>query len=238
MIMSTPFTRRVFLGGAVTLVAAPPLAACVPEAQPQVIDGWTVPPGTRLEAARYATLAAAMDAIVPLSARAHAAWYLDQLFGAFDVDPPRIFAGGPYSGRHGGTADFARFIPLDRIETLRWRTYLEGSRGLPEREWNGPVKALIDRYREGLDDLDQRAQAKGSRFSAASKDVRRSVLLAAPEDFVTLIYEHAVEGTYGDPAYGGNVDSVGWAAIAYEGDRHPLGYNAYEMLHPEAMPKV
>lgn len=231
----TPFTRRTFVRGAVTLVCAPPLLdACAPEApQPTVVDGWTVPPGTTLDAQHYAALAAAMEALVPLSANAQAAWYLDQLLGAFDVDPPRIFAGGPYSGRQGGTADFSHFLPLTRVEALRWRTWLEGSKGLPEREWNGPVKGLRDRYTEGLDALEAAAQRKGSAFTRLAHEARHTLLTSADGDFVDLLYGHACEGTYGDPAYGGNHQLSAWKAIDYEGDRHPLGYTPSQLLHPE-----
>ncbi len=64
---------------------------------------------------------------------------------------------------------------------------------------------------------------------------RRQLLLAADEAFVQTLYEHAVEGTYGDPVYGGNFELRGWAAIGYEGDRHPLGYSAEQMVKPEAL---
>lgn len=235
--MST-ITRRRFVQGALTLVCAPPLlTACTPPTpgapEPVMVDGWLVPPGTKLDARRYATLAAAMHAMVPLSSDAHAAWYLDQLLGAFDVTPPRIFAGGPYSGRQGGTDGFSHFLPLTRVEALRWRTYLEGSQGLPEREWNGPVVGLLDRYTEGLDTLEAAAQAKGTSFARASSDTRRLVLLSADTAFVDLVYGHACEGTYGDPVYGGNAELSAWKAIDYEGDRHPLGYTPRQMLHPE-----
>src|ERR1700691_1421050 len=66
--------------------------------------------------------------------------YIDGLLGAFLVDPPRIWAGGPTSGRHGGEAAFSRFHRLGRLDELAWRTRIEGSRGVPEREFNGPVE--------------------------------------------------------------------------------------------------
>lgn len=239
-----PLTRRTFLGGAVTLACLPPTLSCGPgaPAQPQILDGWGVPWGTKLTAPRYAALAAATDAMIPGSAgspgatEAHAAWYLDQLLSAFDVSPPRIFAGGPYSGRHGGTDGFAHFLELTRVEELTWRTFIEGSKGLPEREWAGPVKGLIAEYEEGLDALDALAAPKAERFAQLNRTDRRSALLKADGDFVQRMYVHAVEGTYGDPVYGGNFELKGWAAIGYEGDRHPLGYTPRQMLHPEELP--
>ncbi|MBI4705975.1 MAG: hypothetical protein HY744_33195 [Deltaproteobacteria bacterium] len=148
-------TRRAFLGGALVLVCAAPLGASVAGAscaedgaepgRPARIGPWEIPPGTTLSPERYALLCALLDALVPCdesspgATEAHAAWYVDQFLGAFRCDPPRIFAGGPYSGRHGGRHDFVELQPLTRVEAIRWRTFIEGSQGIPEREWAGPV---------------------------------------------------------------------------------------------------
>ena len=58
-------------------------------------------------------IAAACDRLIPPddegapgAAAAGVADYIDTLLGAFMFDPPRIFAGGPFSGRHGGPANF------------------------------------------------------------------------------------------------------------------------------------
>lgn len=241
-----PLTRRSFLGGAVVLVCAPAGGlscdgrAQAPDSGVRSIDGWNIPPGTKLSPERHAVLLAAMDALIPAApgwpgaTRAGAAWYLDQLLGAFDADPPRIYAGGPYSGRHGGLDGFSRFQRLTRVEELRWRTYLEGSQGIPEREFNGPVVGLLQRCEEGLDALDRAARGKEANpFAALALERRRSVLLAADGEFVQLLYEYAAEGTYGDPVYGGNRDTIGWEAISYEGDRQPVGYTPRQMSNPE-----
>ena len=45
---------------------------------------------------------------------------------------------------------FADFHRLTALDELAWRMRIEGSRGLPEREFNGPVVGLQERYREGL----------------------------------------------------------------------------------------
>lgn len=239
--------RRSFLRGAVALACAPPVfSGCDDVVPTPPVDAatpaspWPVPDGTTLSPSRYETLSALMDALIPGDARAagaaqaHAAWYVDQLLGAFRATPPRIFAGGPYSGRHGGHDSFSEFQPLTRVEELRWRTYLEGSQGMPEREWNGPVVGLIERYERALDALDVAARAMGeARFADLERGARRAVLTSFDAEFVRTAYEHAVEGTYGDPVYGGNRDGVGWAAIGYEGDRQPVGYTARQMSNPE-----
>lgn len=230
-------TRRAFLGGLITLVCAPPaLSGC---GDPAPAGSWPIPAGTVLSPARYATLSAAMDTLIPGDAASPGAvlcgapYYLDQLLGAFRADPPRIFAGGPYSGRHGGEDGFSHFQPLNRVERIRWQTFLEGSLGRPEREWNGPVKGLLATLNDGLDALDADARDRdGAPFAALDGPARRAVITAADAEFVNLLYEYAVEGCYADPVYGGNQDGQGWTAIRFEGDRQPLGFTAAQMLHP------
>jgi len=207
---------------------------------PVVFDGWPVPAGTTLAPERHAQLSALFDALIPGSAEqpgaaeCDAAWYLDQLLGAFSVSPPRIFAGGPYSGRRGGLDGFSTFLPLTRVEEICWRTLIEGSRGLPEREFNGPVKGFAARYDEGLAALDEAARAAHQvPYTQTTRDQRRKLLVKADADFVKMAYTHAVEGTYGDPVYGGNRDQQGWMLVDFEGDRQPVGFSARQLLHPE-----
>src|SRR5689334_18188357 len=107
----------------------------------------------------YTIVAAAADVLIP-PAHGHpggralgAADYVDQLLGAFTFDPPRIWAGGPFSGRHGGEAGFDRWLPLAPVEELAWRIRIEGSRGDARREWNGPVVGWQERYRSILEAL-------------------------------------------------------------------------------------
>jgi len=128
-------------------------------------------------------------------------------------------------------ASFQFFQPLTRVERLRWQTYIEGSQGIAEREWAGPVVGLVERYQTNLDTL--QVSAGERRFTTLALDERRSVVGGFDEEFVTLAYQHAVEGTYGDPVYGGNYLGLGWAAVGYEGDRQPIGYTARQMSHPE-----
>jgi hypothetical protein len=150
--------------------------------------------------------------------------YIDGLLGAFLVDPPRIWAGGPTSGRHGGVAGFARFHRLGRLDELAWRTRIEGSRGIPEREFNGPVQGLQERYRSGLAEL-------GDEFCALGPE-DQDERLRSRRAFTALMYEHCCEGMYGAPEYGGNRDGSGWAAIEFPGDVQPRGWSDAEVAEP------
>jgi hypothetical protein len=178
---------------------------------------------------QYAVVVAACERLIPAdespgAAAAGAADYVDSLLGAFGFDPPRIWAGGPFSGRAGGEASFARFVPLDPLDELAWRTRIEGSRGRPEREWNGPVTGLQEQYDQGI-------AALGPDFAelgAADQDAR----LDAVPAFRSLLYEHACEAMYGPPEYGGNRDLVGWRSIAFEGDVQPRGWSDAEVSEP------
>jgi hypothetical protein len=150
-----------------------------------------------------------------------AADYIDALLGAFTVDPPRIWAGGPFSGRAGGDASFEQFLPLSRVEELGWRTRIEGSRGIPEREFNGSVVGWQQEYRDGL-------AALGDDFAELEADEQDRRLDADPT-FKHLLYKHACEGCYGAPEYGGNRDLAGWRAIQFDGDVQPRGYTDVEV---------
>ena len=147
--------------------------------------------------------------------------YVDRTLGAFDVDPPRIWAGGPFSGRFGGDAKFSEFLPLSRLEELAWRTRIEGSRGIAEREWNGPVRGWQEIYRDGIGALD-------AGFLDLDAAEQESALAALPE-FADLLFEHACEACYGPPEYGGNRDLAAWRAIGYAGDVQPRGWTDEEV---------
>ncbi len=171
----------------------------------------------------YAVIEAACERLIPAvddhpGARALGVTeYIDGLLGAFRVEPPRIWAGGPFSGRHGGEASFARFLPLSRLEELAWRTRIEGSQGIAERERNGPVRGWQEEYRSGI-------AALGPDFPQLPAEEQDARLDAKPE-FKQLLYEHACEGAYGAPEYGGNRDLAGWQAIQFPGDVQPRGYS-------------
>lgn len=178
----------------------------------------------------YATLRAACAEMMPSDQgapgadEAGVADYIDILLGAFTFDPPRIWAGGPTSGRMGGEARFATFHRLSRLDELAWRMRIEGSLGIPEREFNGPVVGLQEYYRAGL-------AALGEDFPRVEGSERRRRLRADPE-FCQLLHGHCCEGMYGAPEYGGNRQGMGWEYIDMQGDVQPVGYSDAEVSQP------
>jgi hypothetical protein len=175
-------------------------------------------------------LAAVVDRLIPprgdhLGAAALGAVdYIDTLLDAFSSEPPRIWAGGPFSGRAGGEAGFDQFHDLSRVEALTWRTRIEGSRSIPEREWNGPVRGWQEIYRGGL-------AALGNDYSTMDPK-EQAARLAAERELARLAYEHACEACYGAPEYGGNRDLGGWTAVNFPGDVQPRGYTDAEVTNP------
>jgi hypothetical protein len=183
-----------------------------------------------LTEAEYGTLRAACNCLLPPHGErpgagdAGAPDYIDTLLGAFSFEPPRIWAGGPTSGRAGGEACFENFHPLSWLDELAWRTRIEGSQGLPEREFNGPVIGFQQRYREGLAHL-------GDDFAGLPAE-EQAVRLESDPGFLSLMFGHACEGMYGAPEYGGNHDTVGWRSIDFAGDVQPRGWTDQEVSAP------
>jgi hypothetical protein len=170
--------------------------------------------------------AAACERLIPADETAGATEagvpdYIDRMLGAFAVDPPLIWAGGPWSGRFGGVAGFGNFHRLNALDELAWRMRIEGSLGIPEREFNGPVVGWQELYRSGLASL-------GADFSDVDGEEQDRRLAAAGE-FTALLYGHCCEGMYGAPEYGGNRDTVAWKAIDFLGDVQPRGYTDIEV---------
>ena len=87
----------------------------------------------------------------PGAREAHAADYIVMLLGALREDPPKVFAGGPFSDRGGSERDdMAHFLPLNDAVKEHWRARLDD---------------LGAAYRDGLRQLDALA---GGDFAAAS----------------------------------------------------------------------
>ena len=240
-------SRRAFVGsGALGVLGLLP-AGRVAELIDEVAGGRLPSGGGRfLSGAELATLRAATARLVPSAPDGpgpgaldvHAAEAIDLLLGAFALHPPLIHAGGPFSGRDGGNRDdFARFVPLDAQTELGWRIRLEGSRGLREREFAGPVVGLQEVYGAGLARLDQLARADAHvAFTAASTSVQDTVLAAHDplvERFVTATMTNTLEALCGPPEYGGNHGLAGWSGLGWLGDRQPGGFTAAQVTAPD-----
>ncbi|MEW6439735.1 MAG: gluconate 2-dehydrogenase subunit 3 family protein [bacterium] len=222
-------------GGAVLVIPLAPLG-CGDGEEGQDGNGagdGTIPSpddGRFFDAHQYETVRAATGLIIPEdedpgAVAAGVVDYIDYLLGAFRVDPPRIYAAGPFSGRHGGENGFSVYLPLSRVREIAWRNTIEGSRGIPEREFNGPVVGLQEVYTRGVERLDDLARTF---FQADFRDLgaveQKAVWDSADTAFRETLHAHTVEGMYAAPEYGGNAGLAGWNYIQYEGDRQPIGY--------------
>lgn len=241
-------SRRAVLTGSSQL-ALLALAGCGnSQALRKLPDGSTAAPSTVpkqfLTAEEHATLAAFVDRLIPADTdpgalAAGCADAIDYLLGAFLTEPAFIYAGGPFSDR-AGSADnhFARFLSLDHYEQTAWRLAIEGSRGMAALEFNGPVKGLQAIYREGLAQLDVRAQTMGSaNFAALSAPQRDLIINDSSDALIAALLDVAFPATlnafYGAPEYGGNRDGAGWGFTAYDGDVQPRGYSDTQVVQPD-----
>jgi gluconate 2-dehydrogenase gamma chain len=122
----------------------------------------------------------------------------------------------------------ARLIPSDAsgpgaLEAGAAR-YIDGALG-------NALAASRDSYAAGLAALDTYAErTAGQPFAALRPDVQDALLSALEQNrvagftpdsltFFNLVLGHTLEGTFGDPHYGGNRDFVGWELLGYPGIR-------------------
>ncbi|MGB2693729.1 MAG: gluconate 2-dehydrogenase subunit 3 family protein [Dehalococcoidia bacterium] len=243
--MNGRMSRRTFLkatsAGAVVLLAPWTLEACG--------DGEHIV--TFLNEHERATVQAAAARLLPTDGAAgssglDAVQYIENLLTAFEHDPPTIYAGGPFSGRapfpDGATGQpsdtfpddaFVQFLPLSRTKELAWRIRLYGSTGVTGGDFNdavlGPTAGFRAQYRRGVRDLDAKSKELFSKnFVGLSALDQDQVLTEGDQEFAQLLLEHAIEGRYAAPEYGGNTDLAGWQSIGHDGDSQPLGYAIYD----------
>ncbi len=94
---------------------------------------------------------------------------------------------------------------------------------------NNPDQNLTDAYAAGLKAIDAYAQeTHAAPFDKLNPNDQDAILNAmqanratgfAPDSrtFFNLVRQHALEGMFGDPYYGGNIDFAGWDLIGYPG---------------------
>ena len=79
-----------------------------------------------------------------------------------------------------------------------------------QREWRDALEAL--------DDLARRREGDGfASLAPAAQDRVLEVVSDGP--FFEQLRRRAIEGMFGDPAWGGNIDGVGWRLLGYAGPR-------------------
>lgn len=122
----------------------------------------------------------------------------------------------------------ARLIPTDANGP--GATEAQAARYI-DRALGGGLAFSREAYRAGLPAVDSYARAsKGAPFAQLSPQSQDAVLSdmernVAPgftpnsATFFSLVLAHTIQGTFGDPFYGGNADFVGWDLIGYPGVR-------------------
>jgi gluconate 2-dehydrogenase gamma chain len=104
-----------------------------------------------------------------------------------------------------------------------------------DRALAGALSGSRDAYRSGLAALDRYARSsRGAAFASLSPTDQDSVLIdvetgaatasgagfdGSSAAFFALVRTHAMQGTFGDPFYGGNANFVGWDLLGYPGIR-------------------
>jgi len=153
-----------------------------------------------------------LEAGHPGAREANVVRYVDTLLSAFDEDPPRIFAGGPWSNRYAPGRDLlADFVPLEEPQLKAWRTRVVGLR----KDVAAAVTAL-----------DAAAQADGFADFLASPAVVQDYVLSSEAAAREVLFTLTIEGLYALPEYGGNAGLSGWKEIGWPGDVQPRGHSA------------
>ncbi len=260
--MPPPITRRVFLRvvGTTTVAAACSNPNPTPDAALDASDGMATDAVDAVardvvlpdcgqpfcSAEERNALAAIADYILPPDATPGGAGlgaveYVEGLLTAFDVTPPRIWAGGPFSGRQpfanaDGTVgtrtpvnSFARWLPLTRTAERGWRLRIYGSAGVMG---GGPNDMLLGPT-EGLRALMRRAlmailNAQPGPWETATREQMTALFNGLPTDVQKALKELVLEAALAPPEYGGNRNGAGWSTINYPGDTQPLGFSLWD----------
>lgn len=188
-------SRRQFLRAAAVVLAV--LALPFGRAE----RAWARAKGRFFTRSERATLDALCDRILPPddtpgAAELGAGRYIEMMLTAFDRGTPRIYAGGPFSGRtpfpnnKNGTASkrrppdsFKRFVRLTRVQELAWRAEILGPAAVPElapfdAQFGPPKMGLRDVYRQGLAKVDQVAQTVAGAPFASLEPTKQDAVLA------------------------------------------------------------
>lgn len=187
---------------------------------------------SRRELLKRAGLAGAAAAAVPIEVLAA---------GEFAAAPPEVAAQAIPAARAGEPLEnisaeesevleaiVARLIPTDA--TGPGATEARAARYI-DRALGGALASSRQIYTAGLAALDRYARSsRGASFARLSAtdqdatlmDVEAGVATGFPGNpaaFFNLVRTHTLQGTFGDPSYGGNANFAGWDLIGYPGVR-------------------
>jgi gluconate 2-dehydrogenase gamma chain len=112
----------------------------------------------------------------------------------------------------------ARIIPTDEsgpgAAEAHAAVYIDRALG----GWLAPSREV---YGTGLAAIDAAARARGHQRFVDLAPAEQDAVLATVDGtpFFSLVRAHTIQGTFCDPAYGGNANFVGWDLIGYPGVR-------------------
>ena len=182
----------------------------------------TVPPPpfrflTKDEVALWDALADFVWPGTPGGAALGASRYLDSLLSAFESAAPLFFA----------DAEGKEPLPLDPVMEQSFRLQLYGSDvvAYPNAAVLGPIVGLRSQVRDGLAAA---ATSLGGDFASKPFAERFEAWKQLPSAFRELVLDLVCQGLWSIPAYGGNVDEHGWAAIHVQGRGQPTGYSLWD----------
>jgi hypothetical protein len=205
------------------------------------------PPPPFLSTKQQNALAALADYVLPPDQEPGGAAlgvvsYVEGALTALEGATPKVFAGGPYSGREPfatpvGTPssnfpedDFTSFVPLDRYRLAAWKLRLLGSDGVDGGGINDAVIGkTIGWQTQVTTALDAAITAASAPLDATSPAAviaeAWGALTPGAKAFLT---ELVIEGSFSSPEYGGNKSLAGFKLCNFEGDVQPLGYSLYD----------
>ena len=104
-----------------------------------------------------------------------------------------------------------------------------------DRALAGYFASLQVLYREGVESVEAMSLAQFGKYFVEMEDSQQDELLQSmvsgslpkAAEFFAVVYEHTIEGIFGDPIYGGNADAVGWRLIGFPGAQ--WGYTPAQM---------
>lgn len=224
------------------MVAAVPAAAALSACGDNVVALDHTPtfltPTERRVLAAMANAIYPADEVSPGAGDLGAVEFIEALLTAFEYDPPRIHAAGPFSGRQpfpdaNGNASttfppdqFDAFLPLSRVQEAGWRLRIFGSAGVPGGGPNdavlGPIVGLRDLIRDGIAAAIDASPTPIDQLDDTKLEGLYGLLAVEVRDALDLL---VLQSVFSNPEYFGNKDLGGWHSIYFEGDSMPLGYS-------------